>query len=279
MKLTIIPPFFRALQYKQHTAIVDRFGKHSYNDLFQRSLLLSRYILGYSKRDNTSLKSTLLLTERVAFLCQNDNTYVTGQWGTWMSGAMAVPLCKTHPKSELKYVIGDSQPSILVCSEDFVEQMSHLAMDFNLNLVCISNNIDSVNNDKFLHVIECKETECTGELSSESSLRDAWGEREWNCHNAHLIYTSGTTGSPKGVATTFANLDSQINDINQAWEVNSEDKYLHVLPLHHVHGIVNALNSPLSAGACVSMLQEFNAKKVKEYIYIKKIPHSIIVFV
>ena len=33
-----------------------------------------------------------------------------------------------------------------------------------------------------------------------------------------------------------------------AWEWQQDDRILHTLPLHHVHGIVNALLCPLRAG-------------------------------
>jgi malonyl-CoA/methylmalonyl-CoA synthetase len=43
-----------------------------------------------------------------------------------------------------------------------------------------------------------------------------------------------------------------------------KDCLLHVLPLHHVHGIVNCLLTPLAVGGRVKMLPEFDAKKVWE---------------
>ena len=41
-----------------------------------------------------------------------------------------------------------------------------------------------------------------------------------------------------------------------------QDNILHVLPLHHTHGIVNALLCPLSVGATVTMLPDFSADLV-----------------
>jgi malonyl-CoA/methylmalonyl-CoA synthetase len=37
---------------------------------------------------------------------------------------------------------------------------------------------------------------------------------------------------------------------------------LHVLPLHHVHGLINALLTPLFIGATIIMLPQFDAAKV-----------------
>jgi malonyl-CoA/methylmalonyl-CoA synthetase len=47
-----------------------------------------------------------------------------------------------------------------------------------------------------------------------------------------------------------------------SWKWSSSDRILHVLPLHHVHGVVNALLTPLWAGATCQMLSKFDAKTV-----------------
>lgn len=48
---------------------------------------------------------------------------------------------------------------------------------------------------------------------------------------------------------SFSNLCAQINTLITAWRWNSKDTILHTLPLHHVHGIVNGLLTPLHIGA------------------------------
>lgn len=48
---------------------------------------------------------------------------------------------------------------------------------------------------------------------------------------------------------SFSNLCAQINTLITAWGWNSKDTILHTLPLHHVHGIVNGLLTPLHIGA------------------------------
>ncbi|MCL4135913.1 UNVERIFIED_CONTAM: hypothetical protein GTU68_057233 [Idotea baltica] len=77
-----------------------------------------------------------------------------------------------------------------------------------------------------------------------------------------MIHTSGTTGPPKGVVLTHGNIQSQVQSINTAWELTSNDVLLHCLPLNHVHGIVNALLCPLYCGAKVVMEPHFSASSV-----------------
>ena len=77
-----------------------------------------------------------------------------------------------------------------------------------------------------------------------------------------ILYTSGTTSRPKGVVTTHALLSAQIESVVQAWEWSATDHILHVLPLHHLHGILNLLCCPLWAGASCEMQPGFDVDAV-----------------
>jgi malonyl-CoA/methylmalonyl-CoA synthetase len=79
---------------------------------------------------------------------------------------------------------------------------------------------------------------------------------------AMIIYTSGTTGRPKGVVSTHAIVGAQISSLISAWEWRPSDRLLLVLPLHHVHGIVNGLGSALAVHATCEMHASFDAAAV-----------------
>ena len=49
-----------------------------------------------------------------------------------------------------------------------------------------------------------------------------------------------------------------------AWYWSKSDRIHHILPLHHVHGIINALTCALYVGATVEMHQKFDAVQVWE---------------
>lgn len=66
----------------------------------------------------------------------------------------------------------------------------------------------------------------------------------------------------KGVVLTHGNLSAMIDAMTSAWAWSSGDVILHVLPLHHVHGIINALLTPLCTGATCLMLPKFDPHKV-----------------
>jgi malonyl-CoA/methylmalonyl-CoA synthetase len=77
-----------------------------------------------------------------------------------------------------------------------------------------------------------------------------------------ILYTSGTTSRPKGVVITHANLEAQISTLVQEWGWRDDDCTLCVLPLHHVHGIVNVVSCALWAGARCEFLPEFSPASV-----------------
>jgi malonyl-CoA/methylmalonyl-CoA synthetase len=50
----------------------------------------------------------------------------------------------------------------------------------------------------------------------------------------------------------------------KAWGYRPEDRLLHVLPLHHIHGVMNALLAPIFIGASIEFLFPFNPQTVWE---------------
>lgn len=66
-----------------------------------------------------------------------------------------------------------------------------------------------------------------------------------------ILHTSGTTSRPKMVPLTQANLCSSARNIAASLLLSAEDRCLNVMPLFHIHGLVGALLSSISAGSSV----------------------------
>ncbi|KAF3150649.1 hypothetical protein TWF569_004527 [Orbilia oligospora] len=78
-----------------------------------------------------------------------------------------------------------------------------------------------------------------------------------------ILFTSGTTGNPKAVFTDTSSISQQCTSLRNLWEYTEEDRLLHVLPTHHIHGLSNCLLTPLTAGSAIEFIsQPFNAHKV-----------------
>lgn len=73
-----------------------------------------------------------------------------------------------------------------------------------------------------------------------------------------MLYTSGTTARPKGALIPQSVIAAQSQSLNEAWKYSPKDHLLHVLPLHHIHGIINAIMTPLLAGSTIEFMFPFN---------------------
>jgi malonyl-CoA/methylmalonyl-CoA synthetase len=59
---------------------------------------------------------------------------------------------------------------------------------------------------------------------------------------------------------------AQAESLIQAWEYRPEDHLLHVLPLHHIHGVIPALLVPIVAGSTVEFLTPYDPHRTLERI-------------
>ncbi|XP_064243413.1 malonate--CoA ligase ACSF3, mitochondrial isoform X4 [Passer domesticus] len=236
----ITPVFTRALAFGDKVAIVDQHGEHTYRDLLSRSLRLSQEICRLLQCPSRDLKE-----ERISFLCPNDASYVVAQWASWMSGAIAVPLYRKHPLPELEYVIQDSQSALLIAAQEFLGKITPSAQKLGVPV---------------LPLPRPGAGGSTSPAATEEGLLPSCSS--WKDRGAMIIYTSGTTGRPKGVLSTHENVQAVTTGLVEKWEWKKEDVILHVLPLHHVHGVINKLQCPLWVGATCVMFPEFSAHAV-----------------
>ncbi|PSL03783.1 acyl-CoA synthetase [Cecembia rubra] len=217
-----------AFQFGKNIAVVDRSIPYSFQDLLDKSHQFASYLIQeYGD-----------LTEaRVAFIVQPGFDYLVVQWGIWRAGGIAVPLCVTYPFPSLQYVIEDTQAKILVVSPEFDGILAPYRGNPGLRFISTED----------FHQQEPKDL---------PSIKKDRG--------AMILYTSGTTSLPKGVLSTHANIEAQISTLVDAWQWKSSDYTLSILPLHHVHGIINVNSCALWAGATIEFLPHFDAKRVFE---------------
>lgn len=76
-----------------------------------------------------------------------------------------------------------------------------------------------------------------------------------------IIATSGTTGEPRGVMLTHANLAAAVLASKKRLGLEPGGRWLNCLPLHHIGG-ASILYRCLEAGACMELLDRFDAEAV-----------------
>ncbi len=212
-------------------AIVDRHGAYTYAQLDEASRCVAAALLG----DTSDLAEA-----RVAFFVAPGFPYAAIQRGIWRSGGVAVPLALSHPAAELEYAVTDSASAIVVADETAADILGPIAARAGARFLT------------------------TGQAMSAPPAPVAAESLPFlgATRPGMIIYTSGTTGRPKGVVTTHANIGAQVAALVEAWGWTPSDRLLLVLPLHHVHGIINGLCSALAVNATCEMPASFNAEEV-----------------
>jgi malonyl-CoA/methylmalonyl-CoA synthetase len=216
-------------------AILAADGIFSYADLDEVSARVAAAIV----RGLPDVSAGDLEERRVAFLVPPTFAYVTIQRAIWRAGGVAVPLAVSHPPAELEYVVRDAGASLVVGSGRHAEDLAAIAASAGAAFVP------------------------TPELLSADA--SPWSDAAVTPdRRAMILYTSGTTGKPKGVVTTHGAIAAQIASLVDAWEWTARDTALLVLPLHHVHGIINLLGCALATHAACQILPQFEAEAVWE---------------
>src|SRR3954468_11124065 len=95
----------RARAFTGRVAVVDSVGEHTYAELLEASGRVAAGLL--QGRDD-------LGDARVCFHVPPGFSHVAVQWGIWRAGGIAVPLASSHPRPELEYTIGDSDPEVVI---------------------------------------------------------------------------------------------------------------------------------------------------------------------
>lgn len=77
--------------------------------------------------------------------------------------------------------------------------------------------------------------------------------------DALLLFTSGTTGRPKGVGLTHANIAANLHALLvETWRMTEDDRLLHALPPHHLHGLALGLYGTLFTGGAAVLVERFD---------------------
>ncbi|KAF2877140.1 hypothetical protein BDV95DRAFT_558552 [Massariosphaeria phaeospora] len=190
---------------------------------------------------------------RIAFLVENGYDYVVTLLSILAAHAIAVPLSPTFPAHELRYILDQSGSLMLLSSEKFQDKADDVLKE-GMETAPINYKQEKI---------------MLGKTDDGVTLEDPTSDK-----GGMMLYTSGTTNRPKGVLLPQEVLTAQSLSLLKAWKYSREDVLLHVLPLHHIHGTVNALLTPLFAGSTIEFQFPFNATAVWERLAAPFLPSS-----
>jgi long-chain acyl-CoA synthetase len=221
----------------------------SYAELDERSSRLARALRELGVRDGS----------RVAYLDRTAPELVELLFATSKIGAVAVPLNWRLAPPELRRVLDDAGPRVLVAGPTYAELAGELAVE--------------ASSRPELVVVEGEAHGYEGLLAAQDSLDP--GGRGGRDDVVLQLYTSGTTGAPKGVLTTHRNLTAAA-ETSPHWEFDRESVSLTPLPMFHIGGIGWAYLG-LWNGATTILVSEFVPERVLELLERERVTNAVFV--
>ena len=162
------------------------------------------------------------------------------------AGAVYLPLNSAYTASEIRYFLGDAEPTLFICRPESAAEMRVVATEAGVPRV-----------------------ETLGSNGEGSLMEAAWAQppafedvERTRDDLAAILYTSGTTGRSKGAMLSHGNLASNAEVLRDNWRFTPEDRLLHALPIFHTHGLFVATNVTLMTGSSLIFLPTFNANEI-----------------
>ncbi len=168
------------------------------------------------------------------------------------AGLVYLPLNSAYQADELRYFIGNAEPSVVVCSPRSFGWVGPIAFQGGV-----------------AHVFTLGE-ERDGSLLDRAAVHpDEHAAAVRRADDlAAILYTSGTTGRSKGAMLSHGNLLSNARVLKEHWGWRSPaqggDVLLHALPIFHVHGLFVASHGALLNGSKMLWFNRFDPRRVAE---------------
>ena len=187
--------------------------------------------------------------DRVALFLPNRPEFIFAYYAAVRLGAIAVSLNVMLKHDEVKFILNDSESSILITTNDLMEQVPDVREVSSLKkILCVDKpeRADVLPLEDFLALTSAKTS----------------GANLANDNGAAILYTSGTTGKPKGALLSHGNIISNIRATRHHTQMASDDRLICYLPLFHCFGQNFIMNAALDAGATLVLHERFQVEEI-----------------
>jgi len=210
--------------------------------------------------------------DRCAILSESKPEYGACVFASVLAGMTTVPLDIKLTKYELKSILLDCEPTVMIVSQAFIKTALELQQEVPSIKEILVNDEPSYN--LCFKSIYDVPNEYQGKWRFRSSKSTAL-----------IIYTSGTTGSPKGVEISFANMYAQLTDLGYVlYEIfpNYDSRkenitVLSILPMNHLFEMTVGFATFLNYGFTVYYTQSLKPKDILGIMVEKNVEFMIVV--
>lgn len=202
-------------RFGNRAAVRDGSGRWSYTELNRRSYAIARGLAVLGVRPG----------DRVLCVLRGSGDFSALLFGALRHGAILVPTVDSSSEYQLRWVIADSRPTLVVTSDQLVDAIQTIA---SIPVVAVS-----------------------ALIAGASRLGAAMDKSELTvspASPAFIIYTSGSTARPKGIVCPHATVVWVANAIMSMLKYQSSDVVYNRLPVSFDYGLYQVLLCAL-AGA------------------------------
>ena len=171
--------------------------------------------------------------DRVAMIAAKCLFHPRFFYACWTIGAIAVPICETLGDKEMSFIIGDSDPKIIIT--------------------------DKALNAKVTANAGGRKTVCLDDIPDGASRQNAAplpGMEFSPDEIAALIYTSGSTGMPKGVMLSHKNLCANALDLPEIFHLRKKERLISLLPYWHAYALSIEIVTIMSCGVTIAIARD-----------------------
>ena len=183
-------------------------------------------------------------------IMENRPEWIYSFFTIWDKNSAAIAIDAQSSPKEILYVLEDSNPDIIMCSNETEKNILEAISNYSLK-----NNIKVLNVDNF----KIDDEKMKKIANSEFELRNPEGNQ-----TAAMLYTSGTTGSPKGVMLTYNNLMTEMEGIYEKGIFDHRDQILALLPFHHVLPLTATVLLMLRYQTSIVFVRKIASKEIFE---------------
>lgn len=238
-----------ALRYKQQGV----WWTMTYRELRERAWHVSEMLAKLSVKPG----------DRVALYRENSPEWFEIYYGIVAIGAIAVPVDAKLREQEVSHIFHDCGVSVVFCSarmSQIIDAVSSRLHDLRAVVVLDAGEEPPLGCERILCVTYEK---LWDEVSDKALAEGRAFDRNDPSEDspASFIYTSGTTGRQKGAVLSHRNFMANVESIAKAINIQADDNFMLVLPLHHSFAFTCNLLVPLYTRAEISLVE--NLKTIK----------------
>ncbi len=205
--------------------------------------------------------------EKIAILSESKPEFGACVFASILAGTITVPLDVKLTKYELKSILSDCLPKVILVSRKHLEMAKFLKQEISSLQTIL------VMDEPYYNIDETSIYQLPDNYDAKWRVRSSKS-------TALIIYTSGTTGKPKGVETTFANMLTQLDDIKFALDKILPFKninLLSILPMNHLFEMTVGFSTFLNFGCSLYYTPSLKPKDILSIMKEKRIQFMIVV--